>query len=402
MGTPEPESPGRAQPFRWRASQLRALPWRTLHSGLIRLALRRTLSPGIWISAALLGIWLAATSHVPQALLLAAGDARGIERGFLRQSVWGGMALFLIPVLVLHAAGFRRRRDSDAGWFACRALPHAGYSLSSWCGTALAGCALFAGVALATELRAASGAPPPSGQTSLRLSAHLRGLAPTLLEENAHSWRIDDPGDAAPPGSRLRVELTPVAGRGPTAEVELRAARFVQGAENAVRSARTRVSGRAAIEVELPPGPGQIVFRLSRLEGANLAVLAEDGLELWTPSSSERWASFELWLRCCTVVIAWTAIAMGIATWLSTPTAVLLVLFLASMSLLSGDWPAWWPGSDLGRALAITAEGRVPRALRGDQLAGLVACVALGWIASVAGQGPRRAGAHRASWERRG
>lgn len=346
---------------------------------LFRLELLRTLGGGLapFVLAVLIVLVLAPWS-TPE-LVAIEPRAEIVARGLERQGVWTGALLFLVPALFWRAAGtFARWRQGDADWLGSRPTGRLAALVSTWAGTVAAGACLLAAVALFVEV-AADGGEETFAYAGTSGLAEVRRVEPGT----ARVFRMPDPEGRAPAGSRVRARVTVTVGAGPTTVARLTARRAVEGGGE--RSATVRVLARTWLEVELPPGPGDLELEIASEGDGALAVLAPDSFQLWVPGGDERRASSTIFVRAALGLAAGLALAMGLGAWVSPITAGLGALLLWPLLELSFGAPGWLPAARLARALAFVGEGRLPEALDPRALLGLVACVALGLALALAG-----------------
>ena len=350
---------------------------------LAELALRRHLPKAIVVVLALAAVLLARASWAPPAEWIAGADPGAVERALTRQGIWTLLLLLAVPLLVARAAGIVGKwRRGEIDWIASSPASSIGVLLSTWAGGALASALAIAGIALAAEL--AAGASPAGARVERRISsdrALLREHGGALAGVSRELARLDPP-----PGSRLVAKVVLVAGA-PACDVRFALERRSAGARTAANVAVRRISGRAKIEVEIPPGPGELALAIEALDPGALVAFDGDGLALVTPVASERCASLALaaraWIACC----AWIALALGAGAWVSGATAALFAFALTAPAWLgeaSARWDAW-PWSGLPDALELAGEGLVAPPLAWPTLAGALASVALGIALGSAG-----------------
>jgi hypothetical protein len=350
---------------------------------LVDLALRRALAPAVVIGYAALGAWLASRDWTPAtALLGAAGDAAKVQiaHGLVRQGIWGGACIALLPVLVLRSGRIVRAwRRGEVDWLASRAATRTSVLTWTWLGTFAASVIVVLAIAVVVEARVGSGAP------SFRYAGELGDGGSGWVEgRRALEWTCADPGARAPAGSRLRIELVLATGSTPGAEIVFDVRRIARAAsgERADTDSRRRtverIGTRGAIEIELPPAEGDLAFSLACGHDNERACLVTTRGALWTPVASDRAASVGLFARACAALAAWTALAIGLGAWMHAASAAFFLFALMLPAWMAIAPPSAIPGADLLSALAIAGEGRVPLALDLRVLATSAVAVVLG------------------------
>ena len=340
---------------------------------LLLLALRRALHPGLGAAALVLAGALLLFGNGTSGLEVGAENASHIERALARQAMWTALTLLVAPVLAIGAARVVGRwRAGEAAWLAARAAPPRVTLTSTWLGL-LAGAAVASlGVALAAE----AGVGTDSTPRALRAAGVLRANpCETPAGGAAVRWLSPAP-DPFAPGSRARLALDLWAQSGPAAQVTLSVERADGGGRAVVER---RLSRAAILEIDLPPGEGELVFTLERVGEGATVVLERPELILLVPAASERLASVELACRLLLALACWTALGLGFGAWMSAPGAVLVLAGAQALVWLAAD-PSqlWLPAVDLGAALSWVGEGIVPPALAPAAWLGSVAWVALG------------------------
>ncbi|HKC26092.1 MAG TPA: hypothetical protein VKF32_15205, partial [Thermoanaerobaculia bacterium] len=335
-----------------------------------RLAFRRALAPavhagpavpaviGAWILLALFGLtrdW-AGTN----ALLQTAGeggDPGAAARGMLREGVWTILAISILPLLVFRTArSVSVWRSGESEWLASRGVGRGAILVSTWIGTWAGGATLLALACLAIELRAGAAAPSLRRGPDLALPSGAFSSRARIGSRGPLAWTAPDTSAIA--GARARVQIGFVSGAGSAGEILFRAKR-----DRDERTGRARISSHGSIEVELPPGSGAIGFELSCASPGTTAVVLSDAVEVWSPCASDRAAGVEILIRILVAFAAWTALALGLAAWVSPSIASLAILAAWIPAWLGDIAPRWLPGADLWDALSIVGMGRVPAAL---------------------------------------
>ena len=342
--------------------------------GLFLLELRRGLRGGLALGGVLLAVLLASADWMPAALELEAGDQSALARGLVRQGTWSGALLLLLPAFVLHAAGtFARWRGGDADWLACRPTRRSAALSSTWCGATAAAVIALAAVAVVVELGASGGGATFAAAGTHDLSRYARVEPGEVIEVGLGSFAHDAPG-----GSRLRVLVVATVGAGPTTEVEIAA-----GRGGVQRLARERVTARTRVELELPPGDGDLSVRIANVGGGAAAVVAPGSFELWVPAGTERSASVAVVVRAAAGLAALIALAIGFGAWVGTVTAACAA---GALWWLGAAWLGeGWPGGGLGRTLGIIGQGRLPGDLDPLALVAGASLVILGLATALAG-----------------
>lgn len=319
-----------------------------MNARLAALALRRALHPSI-AGAAILLAWLAARgAHAPGWLEL--GSVSG---GSTRAQVWSALALLLLPALSFVALRAPARwREGERLWLAARAGGAWTGPISTWVGSCAGGALLLLAPLLAGELAAGG------GSASFRAAGELAApSARSTRDGQGLAWEVPDPGRAAPPGSRARLDVEVRAGAGRAVDAVLHARRAGGGAT----AARARLARAGTLEVELPPGPGALELELERVgEGASLA-LVRPAAVLLVPVGSSRTAGLVLCLHLLLALAAAVGLGLGLGAWLEAGTAAVLLgsAWLAALLGPAEPWAAT-PGAGFVAALASAGEDLVP------------------------------------------
>lgn len=357
--------------------------------GLALLALRRLLSRTFLLAAlALAALWTLQSFEVREATQ-AADEA--LLRATRRESTWLIFALCLLPTCFWAAARVGERWfDGDRDWIGARAITHARFLFSTWCGLWLAAALVCLAIGVGSELAAGG-----SGASAREL-ATLDSPTLLLLEDEARgSWVLDEREGVLREGRELRLELRATPGAGPTARVRL-SGRRVSSAKRT--SMEAIVSGRTRVVLELPPGAGPLELELEKL-GPGCGVLVLPGaLDLFEPIASERSGSVALVVRVLAWLGAWLAVALALGTWMRAATATVLTLALqlplwslaSSPSRVREVAAHLLPGLGLPRALALVGDGLAPALPSHTILLGLA--LLTGGALWSAGRGLRRGG----------
>lgn len=336
---------------------------------LASLALRRSLTPGFAVTAALV---LALATRVPWAPSSEWSGAAQIRAGaFAREGVWTVLMLALLVVLVHKASStVPRWRRGEVDWLAKSPANRTGIVVATWLGQAFAALLIVAAIALAAELTARDTQP------ALRLMARIPGADGALVDEHARlQWNVDLPPARA--GDRLQVGVSMIANL-PSAEVRFAAAR--RGSDGAVhrRETNAHVTAATSIEVEVPEGDGAVELELSRT-GAIVA-LDGSGTTWLRPIGSASEISFDISAQVALAVLAWLALAFGCGAWVSPALATSTIVALALSTWVGGGsaLDAWWPWSALPAAVGAAGRSVAPGMPTAAHVCGALACIALG------------------------
>ncbi|MEZ6016366.1 MAG: hypothetical protein R3F49_14710 [Planctomycetota bacterium] len=317
-------------------------------------------------------------------------------------------ALMLVP----HAAGLATRwRHGDGDWLGARPVGPLGALAASLLGIALAACAVVTVVLGATGLCAAtqgatSGDAAEGSQASARALVWRAGPSGHVLLHAGESFVHRLPDVALPVGAALRVRLQNTVEGAPYGDAELRVvddnhaplsaptrARIVRrtyaevplsatGAPHARGSLKT--SGSPPPERDATPtARGGLDVVVTALGPGAIAVLGPRPIELWGPPRAPWRADLALAGRALALLIAAAGLAAGFGAWVAAPLATLGVAALAlAFAALTPEAAAlaatWLPGSGLGAALDVAAEGRLPAGAPPGQGVGAALSVAAG------------------------
>ncbi len=350
-------------------------------SRLAALALRRALAPGILLWTAGLAAILSANDWGAGAAALGAElDAEladSVRAGLVRQGYWTAFALAIAPICVVRAAAVvaHWRATGEVDWLGSRAAGRLAIATSTACGAVLGAWTLVVAWSVLVA------AKTPRADASYQLAGEVASPGGVWVDgAHARAWTADLPLGVRAAGTRVRVELGLGAGSGASTEVVLRAR--VDGRE---ASARRRIGSRGTIEVELPAAAPAVALDLSVADRDARVLVLSDAAELWTPVADARAADRAIALRLCAAACAWIALAMGFGAWISAPSASAAVLALWLAAWLADGPCAWIPGADLPEALAIAAQGRVPRAVDPRAYAGALGALAVGLSLAASG-----------------
>jgi hypothetical protein len=410
---------------------------------LARLSFRRALGTAFLAWCGVLFLLLALRDWAPPAAWIGgrgSAEAATLASGLVRQGVWGGVTVAILPFLVMRAARtIGAWRAGEVEWLASRAASRSTILWGTWAGHCAAAWFILIAAGVVAEFRAGRSGP------SLELSGRIGDEGSGWIEgRHAFVWRARDPGAVAREGSRARFELALGSSSGAGGRVILSARRTSDrateqaspraddrdgehtddrrgtlsnkhsGAHSADRNetltdardgtltearngrltekgdgtatverddtrVEKRIGTRSDIEIELPRGPGDIEFALAcGSEGERVFLLSQRG-ELWIPVESGRSASSALLARDAASVAVWLALAIGFGGWMSAASATALILALMIPAWMSVEPSAVWPGGDLFGALAIVGGGRVPSAIDARS----IACAALLVVAGI-------------------
>jgi hypothetical protein len=356
---------------------------RLWHGALCSLALRRSIAgAGLWLALPF-GIALALREWTPPAAMLGPLSQREIASALARQGVWASLLLFFAPLL-LHrtAATIPRWRRGERDWLASSGAPRSALIGSAWSGAALAAAGLVAIAGVCAEAAAGASAP------GLAYVGSLHAPAIVLLEAGEPvRWRAEAGPFARDRVYVARASFALVGGGdgGPSAEIRISATR-----EGATASAQRVLSGRAAIELELPRGRGAVELAFERVGPGAVAVLVDPGVELFAPVSSVRRASLALAAIAGLTLVSTLALALGLGAWTSpwTATALTLCLCLPAWLAERGSFP--WPWRALTDALEQVGEGFAPAWPRFATIAATIATAAIGFALALVQRDPWR------------
>lgn len=344
---------------------------------LVALELRRNLlgPRGLLLGAILVLAVCIDWAPAPSLLGEAGEETDRIARGLQRHGAWILSLVVLLPAVVLRAAGTGER------WRGREGLPGEGDWLGSrptnrW--VALTACALgplMAGGLLLFSLAAAVELLSPGGEPGLGLVARHDLPGPVLVRPWSPPLEVDlgpqileqaRPGDEL----RLRCALTlagvafgpeegQVAARpaGPSAQVLWRVGNGQEGASQE----EALVRSREWLSVVLPEGDGPIENRLVNRGPGVIALMAPGSLELWRRGAGEGTSSLFTAAHAIVVLVWLVPLALALGFWMSSVTASLMAASVALWAFALQEVVRDWPGHDLGSALTILAEGRVPQ-----------------------------------------
>lgn len=348
----------------------RALP-------LAALALRRSRDALGW-GAALFALWIAAGAKAPPGAALLSGDIAAARRAVARYEAWSLTLPWLAAWVVARGARLGRRpARGEAQWLLTRPIGRGRTACATWLGLALAACAWLALGAVAIELGAGGDGP------ALRASGVLSAGPLERLPDGGLRWAL---AGRARAGQLAALDLGVRFAAGGAPEVELELAR----PDGARRRARARLARAGTLMVEVPPGEGPLVVTLRGMAGGARPLVVGRDFWLFDPEGRERDGTLALFARGVLWLAAAGALALGLAAWLSAPTAFTAVAALWIVAWLSAAPPRWLPATDLWAALAQVAEGRAPGPPPLVSLAGAALLVAAGGLLARAGAAPGR------------
>lgn len=326
-----------------------------MNLGLALLALRRALAPLVlaaWAVILLVALrfdWAGGSASLEATA--GSADAGSLARSWAREGTWILVLLAIAPLLVSRAARIVPAwRAGEGDWIGSRAVGRPAAVVSMLLGTWAAAAILLSVSFAAIELRAGHAIPSftPAGSIALPAARWIEPGSPLVVT-------VEDPGASLASGSRARVDLAFGYGSGSASEVVLNASR---GSDR--RSASVHLASRGTVEVELPPGPGDLRFEIACPRAGTRAYTVSDEVEIWAPCASDRAAGARILVRLLAASLAWIALAFGLAAWMSAPSAALFVLAAWIAAWLGDATPSWLPGADLWSALDTIGSGRVP------------------------------------------
>lgn len=298
---------------------------------LVRFKLRRALLPFLLpLTWALLGL-AAARDWGLSASFPDRVAAEALEPWLARAGVWGALALLISPWLVLRAASLAEETRALSGTLLARPISRSALALAELAGVSLAALLLIASGAGAAELASRGGA-------ALRYERTLTHEA-VLLLEGATSARLaiaelSSLGGSG--GTRLRVLATVAPGAGPAAT--LVASIVPEGGGGPLARASARVAGRTRLELSVPEAVAEpCALELAREGSGALLVVPADSVELLRPCASARLASVSFGLRLWLVLLAASALAVGLGAWMRPGLAGTLVLTLLWVVIVRPD-----------------------------------------------------------------
>jgi len=339
---------------------------------LARLEARRTLRSQVGLFALVLIalVWAGTGTQV------GLEDSAAHLRGLLRQRVGTGVLLVLAPLALWRAAGLPARwRAGEADWLAPRRTGRLAVAGWSTLGTLTATLALVALAGACVELRlgeATSSAQRLAGQHDLDRT---RAIEPGQAAELALT------APALGTDASLRLRVTVIAGRAPTSQAYLTVR---SASSDAFHARRVTVTGRTWVECPLPGDGRELVVRLDNEGEGLLAVLDDGALQWWEAGGSERSAALHVVLHSALALVTALPLAAGLGAWISPTSSVMLVLLTWLVAAASRARP-YIGGTDLGAALAIIGEGRLPGGPSALAFCGLAVTLALGAALLVTG-----------------
>jgi hypothetical protein len=344
-----------------------------LNLPLFSLYLRRAMHPALLLVLVAVALVASRSGNAPETALLGAENPEQLARGMMRREMWFLLCAVLLPVQ-LHSAGqwTQRVRDGDGNWLSPRALSSWKIVLTSWFAIFCGSVAWLVAIAATGELAAGGGEASYRVVKEWPLLEHR-----TRGEENQLRWTTEL--GELPPGSRGRLSFGILGNYGDVEELVLRATPLDAGSRERATEAHVRPGRRGRIEVELPPGEGNLLFEFSAV-GATAALLVESPRFLVSVPAPEWSGTTALLGRLALAAAAWLALALGLGAWISAPSSVLLVAIFWGGAWERGVGGGFLPGAELPRAFAAVAEGRVPASLPPGVWGGTLVCVAIGLI----------------------
>lgn len=340
-----------------------------MSTAVAQLALRR-IAP-LWLALCVCGI-LAATA------LSSRGDSN--ESGALaRQGLWTLATILVSTLLAFRAASAAARLSRTEYDFAgATPMSRVGWFFSCWSGALAASLGAVFVAAFCGEFAARFDAPCPR-EVSLA-PAPERGV---LDGREPLRWSVD-----ARAGETLRLPLTFLAIE-PTAELRWEAVRGEHRSQTLCTLARPM-----ALELAAPEGEGLVELTLARTAGGAIALLTGERMQRLVPAGSARQSAFVLGAHAFLAWAAFTALALGLATWIGPGLAATLALALQLLGWLVGDAFAT-DATTLGallRALEVAGHGIVPAWPPLGAWMHAALCVSIGSLAFVRGFGRRCGG----------
>jgi hypothetical protein len=340
-----------------------------MNAAIAQLALRR-IAP-LWLALSVAAI-LVATALFSRA-------ETSESAALARQGVWSLTAILASPLLAFRSASAAAKLSRAEYDFAgATPMSRVGWFFSCWSG------------ALAASLGALLLAAP-CGELAARFdvpTAREVGLASTpehgvLDGREPLRWSVD-----ARAGETLRLPLTFLAIE-PTAELRWEAVRGEQRSQTLCTLSRPM-----ALELAAPAGEGLVELTLARTAGGAIALLTGERMQRLVPAGSARESAFVLGAHAFLAWAAFTALALGLATWIGPGLAATLALALQLAGWLVGDAFAT-DATTLGallRALEVAGHGIVPAWPPLGAWMHAALCVSLGSLAFVRGFGRRCGG----------
>ncbi len=344
---------------------------------LLRLAARRVWSPAtVAASAALLAV-LAFLGRAPVGELGAGRERPGAE--FADRLLLA--ACLCVPLALWPAAQtFRHWRRGECDWLAGVVASPWKVLATWWAGTGAAACALIALAVLIASV--GPGATAPVRERLQQFTHPFVLLGGTQLHWST-TLSLEPRADQA--GAVLGIHPRSI-GAAPAATLFARARRqaAVPKAANALESqASQRVFAARHLELELPSGQGPLELELWIDGGDALISIDRDSLLLASGASEPAWRAATRWtLGLSAVVLAATALALGLGAWLRPATGLCAVLAMAlAAELATRRWPElapWLPWSAAKEQWQHLRSGLFLADQLGCALLGAAFCVAAG------------------------
>lgn len=345
------------------------------------LAFRRTARvASLAIPAALAPIWIGRDAAVTDTALSGTGSfARSLGGASFGESFAFATAFAALGVIALGAhAG--RLREEEADGLGQAPVTRATATFATFCG---GGAALLVALVLGLTAAWTLGARVDAEHRALRdLSTASLSL---LGDTDARSLRVA--GSELTGATRLRARLVTLPDRGPVVYASLGVARDAApgrashvtdaastdaastdeastdeaspggASADATRRTEGTVWANRTLEVDLPPGDGDVTVTLARLGSGAGLTLARDGLTALGPVRTAVDAELSLALNAALALLAAAAAVLALRPHLSTAFSVAIVGSVWLGALSGAPALAHWPGADFGRQVELVATG---------------------------------------------
>jgi len=337
---------------------------------LLRLELRRSLRLPLVLAVLGLGFVLlyigggGPSAELAESLQIDPLRARGLER----QSVWSGVLLFFVPIVLLRAGGtVSHWRRGECDWLGSRPTGRTPILAATWAGMSIGALLVLAMIVALIE-----GAQNGDAETFRYAGSYSLDEIRRIEPGESTRWTLPDPG--AVRGDRqaeVRVLVTRTLGQATSTRIVFGATRSGAHAE-----AEHHILQRGFAAVFVPPGAGDVELSMRNVGEGSLAILTPGTFEIWMPVS-ERMASVSIAVRALVLLAALIALALGFGAWVGGATAAGLALttWIVALSL---DLGAFVPGARLTRALGFVGDGRLPEPYDLRGLYGLALALVIG------------------------